>query len=125
MLIELFKQFFIGVNADLDKPSEVRRQPFGCRFTDNGDGTVTDKKPGLMWQQEDDNVERNWKEAMAYCEGLKLAGHTDWRLPSKKELEIIVDKSRENPAINTDFFPSTKSSYYWSSSTYAFFTIYA
>lgn len=88
------------------------------RFTDNGDGTVTDKNTGLMWQQRDDNVERTWNEAMAYCEDLELAGHTDWRLPDKDELMSIVDKSRENPAINTDFFPGTRSSSYWSSSTH-------
>ena len=44
-----------------------------------------------------------------------LCGYTDWRLPTKEELQTIVDASRTYPSINTTWFPNTQSSYYWSS----------
>jgi len=45
--------------------------------------------------------------------------YTDWRLPTRQELESIMDLARYNPAIDTDFFPGTKTSAYWSSTTIA------
>lgn len=47
----------------------------GGSYVDNGDGTVTDESTGLMWQQADDGVERDWEEACQYCEDLKEAGY--------------------------------------------------
>ena len=38
-----------------------------------------------------------------------------WRLPTRKELESLVDTSRHDPAIDTDKFPDTKSKWYWTS----------
>jgi len=38
-----------------------------------------------------------------------------WRLPTRGELESILDLSRYDPAIDTDKFPDTKSGYYWTS----------
>lgn len=64
------------------------------RFTDNEDGTVTDKVTGLMWQQ-GDNPRMNFHEASAYCKKLNLGGHTDWRLPNIKELNTILDLRRD------------------------------
>jgi hypothetical protein len=63
-------------------------------FHDNGDGTITDRATGLVWQKADSGKGMNWQEALAYAEGLTLAGHSDWRLPSAKELQSIVDYSR-------------------------------
>jgi hypothetical protein len=82
----------------------------------NGDGTVTDKASGLMWQQETGG-EMNWGSALSYCENSSLAGYSDWRLPTIKELVSIVDWSKDNPAIETEYFPNTMSSYYWSSTS--------
>ncbi len=84
----------------------------------NGDGTVTDKATGLMWQQET-GYGRNWQAALEYAETLSMAGYDDWRMPTVKELESIVDYGRENQAIDTTFFPGTVSFYYWSSTTHA------
>jgi hypothetical protein len=44
---------------------------------------------------------------------------TGWRLPTRTELRSIVDYSAVNPAIDTDYFPNTNSTYFWSSSPHA------
>lgn len=75
----------------------------------------------MLWQEEDDDTERNWEDAISYCEGLSLGGYSDWRLPNREELESIIDK-RNNPTINTTYFPNTKASNYWSSTTDAYFS---
>ena len=36
----------------------------------------------------------NWEQALSYCENLSLGGRDDWRLPTAKELQSIVDYSR-------------------------------
>ena len=86
-------------------------------FTDNGDGTVTDEFTKLMWQQEDDNVQRFWEDALSYCEDLKQAGYTDWRLPNINEIESICDETAHSPAIDEAAFPGTDGGIYYCSST--------
>ena len=97
-------------------------QANAASYTDNGNATVTDNVTGLMWQQSDDNTTRGWEGAIAYCEALILGGHSDWRLPNVKELKSIVDYGALNPAANTAYFPSTKTSYYWSSTSFNKYT---
>jgi len=87
----------------------------------NGDGTVTDTTIGLMWKQASDGT-MNWQPALSYCESLSFAGFSDWRLANHRELRSIVDYNTCNPAIDTDIFPDTMSSYYWSSTTSARYT---
>jgi hypothetical protein len=86
-------------------------------YADNGDGTVTDTSTGLMWQQQAGSSTQTWEQALAYCEGLNLGGHTDWRLPTFKELRSLVDYSLYGPAINATYFPNAAASWYWSSTT--------
>jgi len=47
-----------------------------AELIDNGDGTVTDTKTGLMWQKAEAGT-KPWEAALAYCETLGLAGHSD------------------------------------------------
>jgi len=55
-------------------------------YVDNGDGTVTDRATGLMWQQggsSDDDISFN--AAKNYINQLnkeKFGGYNDWRLPT-------------------------------------------
>jgi len=93
-------------------------------YIDNGDGTVTDIETKLIWQQGPAG-EMNWNGAMSYCSGLSLAGYKDWRLPTLDELKTLVDSTQTPPMINHMFFPGTVSSFYWSSTTYAYSTNYA
>jgi hypothetical protein len=52
-----------------------------------------------------------------------FGGHSDWRLPTGKELGYIVDHGKEPPAIDIRYFPytvaSSSSFYYWSSTPHA------
>ncbi|MCK7470009.1 MAG: DUF1566 domain-containing protein [Desulfomicrobium escambiense] len=70
----------------------------------------------MVWQKADDGIARTWQGALDFCNGMSLAGNTDWRLPNIKELESITDDSRRSPAIDP-IFSGTKSSDYWSSTT--------
>ncbi|MBN1857697.1 DUF1566 domain-containing protein, partial [Candidatus Bipolaricaulota bacterium] len=82
-------------------------------YVDNGDGTVMDLVTGLMWQQ-GYGGKMSQGEAAAGASSFNLAGYTDWRLPTIKELYSLIDFSGEdvdpmsvstnNPFIETDFF---------------------
>ncbi len=104
------------------------------RYTDNGDGTVTDKATGLMWKQCSEGQSTTnsacdtgalatytWQGALQQAEALNsgggFAGYTDWRLPNRNELASLVERQCWSPAINTNLFPGTGwFSAYWSSS---------
>jgi hypothetical protein len=86
-------------------------------LVDNGNGTVTDKRTGLIWQQGEPGF-IEWGSALSYCEGLPLGGHSDWRLPNVKELESLTDDTRYFPAIDTSFFPDAWPNNYCSSTTH-------
>jgi len=97
------------------------------RFTDNGDGTVTDNLTGLMWTK-DANLAgaMTWADAIAYANNLSLGNagcggpYTDWRLPNVKELQSLIDFGNYGPALPTGHpFTNVRSSYYWSSTTVA------
>ena len=85
-------------------------------LVDNGNGIVTDSRSRLMWQQ-GESEEMTWGSALSYCEGLSLGGHTDWKLPNVKELESLMDDTRDIPTIDTTFFPGALSTKYWTSTT--------
>jgi hypothetical protein len=91
-------------------------------FHDNGDGTITDRATGLTWTKADSGKGLNWQQALAYAASLRLAGHTDWRLPNAKELQSIVDYTRRAPAIDPMFQTSKLADgeypFYWSSTTH-------
>jgi len=82
-------------------------------LVNNGDGTVTDTETGLMWQQSVVETKMTWEQALSYFENLNLAGHEDWRLPTIKELQSLLDYSRFDPAINPAYFPDTDTSWHW------------
>jgi len=72
---------------------------------DDTNEIVTDNVTGLEWQ---DNavvatVQRTWSEAVAYCDGLSMGGHDDWRLPTIRELKTIVDYGKYDSSIDSAF----------------------
>ena len=108
-----------------DSPDE---QPV-ARFIISEDGTeVTDNQTGLIW--------RRCPEGMAACDDscIGIPGVYDleaalalaqseakttgkaWRLPKVEELSSLVDMSRRDPSIDTDVFPGTPGSAFFTSS---------
>ncbi len=63
------------------------------RFVDNGDGTVTDMKTGLMWAQTDSMGDITWQDARLYSENVILGVYNDWRMPTIMELETLFDSA--------------------------------
>ena len=124
-------------------------------FIDNNDGTVTDKRTGLLWLKNANCTDTvagidkssgslNWHNAETWSSGLAdgACGLTDgseagqWRQPTKDELQGIgtdppTTYYAQYPSNwaepGTPFVPAEISaiSIYWSSTTYANFTSYA
>ncbi len=112
------------------------------RFTDNGDGTVTDELTGLVWLKDANCTDAvggiargggllNWPSALAWSNNLasgrcglsdnSAAG--DWRLPNIVELRSLVDYSRHDPALAAGHpFVNVRSIWYWSSTTNPVYT---
>lgn len=80
---------------------------------DNGDGTITDRNTGLVWEKlsddgsiHDRDTSYTWEAGLtrvATLNAASFAGYSDWRVPNQKELESIVDYGRSNPAIAAAF----------------------
>jgi len=61
-------------------------------------GYWIDSATKLMWEGQDNGVAVTWHKAASYCQDLRLAGYSDWRLATLDELGTLVDQS----AICTD-----------------------
>jgi hypothetical protein len=61
-------------------------------YTDNGDGTITDNVTGLMWQQ-DMGTKISYYDGLSKADTSTLGGHTDWRVPTIKELYSLAQFS--------------------------------
>ena len=66
-------------------------------YTDNQDGTITDNVTGLMWQKNPGD-KMTYDEAVNGAANFGLAGYSDWRLPSIKELYSLIIFSGEDPS---------------------------
>jgi len=102
------------------------------RFTDNGDGTVTDTLTGLMWLKDGGCFKKNWSSALATITDFNnnpgkypcreyASDYSDWRLPNIREIESLVNYGASNSAgwINLNGFTNLNASSYWSSTTYS------
>jgi uncharacterized caspase-like protein len=88
-----------------------------ARFTDNGDGTVTDGATGLQWQYGGSEEPLRFSEAVQYVHRLnsdRFGGHSDWRIPRIEELKGLLQGGAGDPiGIQAVFDSRIKSS--WSS----------
>ena len=66
------------------------------RFVDNGDGTVTDTKTGLMWAAMDNGSNISWMDAQSYCLNYNGGGYADWRMPTLAELAGLYEPGVKN-----------------------------
>lgn len=104
------------------------------RFTDNGNGTVTDTLTGLIWLKDANCFGvQSWQNALVSVKTLQgnnsicslndgsLAG--DWRLPNRKEMQSLIDHQNSFPALPAAHpfmnvqFSADYAIYYWSSSS--------
>jgi len=101
----------------------------GTRFTDNGDGTVTDRLSGLVWLKNAGCfAPSDWSTALSAANRLAsgACGLSDgssagsWRMPNANELESLVDVAHANPAVSagSNFSNINLANAYWSSTTY-------
>lgn len=93
-------------------------------FHDNADGTVRDRATGLMWSKTDSSTGLNWRQALAWVQqlnGTNYLGHRDWRLPSAKELQSLVDYSRvpaSAPVFQISQLSNGEYPFFWSATTH-------
>lgn len=88
-------------------------------FTINADDTVSDGRSGLIWQRSLDSNTHDWNAAKVFCGSLALAGHSDWRLPTRAELQSLVDYTKAGPATDSVVFPDGTGEALWTSSPHA------
>jgi len=96
-----------------------------------GFAMVYDERTNLYWQDEEytsaeDSAYNNsqlengkvkyWDNAVSYCKNSNYIGYKDWRLPTKTELESIVNTSN-TPKIESAFY-YRRGAHFWSSTLY-------
>lgn len=114
-------------NLQSDTPS--------ARFSTQNEGTLIDRKTGLMWKRcaegyrwqdntcviSEEKYEFTWQEALERSAQMdEYAGHSGWRLPNKNELNSIVERACFEPSINPDLFPNTQAITFWTNTPNTF-----
>ncbi len=97
------------------------------RFTDNGDGTVSDNLTGLVWTEDARCFGgRVWDDALSSCNDLESgncglsdgSSAGDWRLPNIRELTSLVDLGEFDPVLPSGHpFSNVQLFLYWASTT--------
>jgi hypothetical protein len=78
----------------------------GDRFTDNGDGTVTDNELGVMWAKSDNQGNIDWKQANLWVKytfpDTLEKKYDNWRLPTLAELQRLYVEDKKYKGYETD-----------------------
>ena len=96
------------------------------------------KYPESRWNGKGD-IYNDWNKLVDAANSDQLCGFSDWRVPDLYQLASLVrcrggnyknlDKgcsgSYQKPTIDTEYFPNTHSSSYWSASPNAYYSVYA
>lgn len=94
------------------------------RFKEQGE-IVLDNQTGLMWTKDASlsDFPMTWNEALSFIKDLNhsgLSGHSDWKLPNRRELFSIISHQRINPSLPAAHpFVNVFPGYYWTSTTCA------
>jgi hypothetical protein len=100
--------------------NNMAANPAAAPAPDVTPATVLDAARGLMWTAQPLACgrvsNRSGGAAETACTECRVGGFDDWRLPTVDELQTLIDRTRFNPAIDTDKFPDTPSNWFWSSS---------
>jgi hypothetical protein len=92
------------------------------RFQTN-QGTVLDSGTGLMWTRDAAMAEfpLSWSEALTFVKEMnasRFAGHADWKLPHRRELQSLVSYETITPSLPAEHpFENVFHGYYWTSTT--------
>jgi hypothetical protein len=110
----------IDWDENYSETMKVRITATAPRFTDNGDGTVTDNETGLMWKQSP--LLHDSSPIMTYANvGEECVALGDgWRPPTLTELEGLLDTTR-TPALPAGhpFVDIRADLYYWTGTVHS------
>ena len=79
---------------------------------------MTDRATGLTWEKSGSPESLAYKGAKAYVDGLnrdRLAGHSDWRLPTVDELASLLEPEEKNGDLYIDPIFDEKQRWCWTS----------
>ncbi len=103
--------FVLGLAGLLLGTGLLARANAPCgRYVTTAD-TVLDTATQLTWQRQASPA-MSWNDAVTYCTG-------GWRVPRLKELQTLVDVSRQQPAIDAGAFPQTPPLQFWTATIQA------
>lgn len=75
-----------------------------------------DPLTGLEWQLKSPG-EMNWYDTVGYAGSLTLNDQQDWRFPTIREMETLLDRNRYRPVMREEI-PFRDNLSYWSSTTF-------
>lgn len=93
--------------GDATYGQDSQYQGVKASYTDNNDATITDNNTDLMWTKSTDTNgdgritaadKMTYDEAHEYAQSLTLAGYSDWRVPSIKELYSLMMFDGQDPS---------------------------
>jgi hypothetical protein len=109
---------YVDFRADYDRGLKTLLRTLGVEQQTVAAGAAEevylDPETRLMWTIRDNGKDIDWRDANQYAGQLRLAGHSDWRLPTIDELEKLYDP--ENSSAYKIRKPFRLTSYWvWSS----------
>ncbi|VAW39924.1 hypothetical protein MNBD_GAMMA01-855 [hydrothermal vent metagenome] len=123
----------------IDQSADYATTPWAC-VKDNVTGLVWEVKTSTAGIHHQDNTyqwggltaigrdhpnrqgtyyDPSWNELVQGSIDDSLCGFDNWRVPTVAELSSIANKGTFNPSIDTNYFPNTVSTWFWSSSPIA------
>ncbi len=86
----------------------------------NAKDVILDTTTSLVWQDAPINKDAlvTYKEAQNYCKFLNIEKYKDFRLPTMRELQTLVDYNNYDPAI-LNGFKYVESTTYWTTTAFA------
>ncbi len=118
--------FTVRVSAEATLPEggdatatgwQVINERWVRNFYADGAITMSDRDTDLMWVFDANaNGQRNWDNAIAHCNNLTYAGHSDWFLPDRYQLVAMYSQK--------SVFADVQAAWYWSSTHFSISAYY-
>lgn len=65
----------------------------------------------LIIAPKETEVQLSWEDAMEYCDNLKVDGYTNWRLPTRFELQFLIETQPTEFDCDLSYWTSTERNY--------------